>query len=95
MTLTLLAVSLWFGSWQAMLGTQNATAGHHPIEQQVFVTQAECVAAGKAEEAEMNAHPPMRIARAKWTFKCVKKPYKPRSLDEIQKAHDAPNHMGH
>jgi len=92
MTLTLLAVSLWFGSWQAMVGTKNATASHPPIEQQAYVTQAECTEAGKALQAEMQAHPPMKIAGAKWVFKCTKKPFKPRSLDEIQKAHDAPNH---
>lgn len=93
--MTLLAVSLWFGSWHAMLGAQNVTADHPPIELQAFVTQAECTKAGADGKAEMNAHPPMKIAGAKWTFKCVKKPYKPRSLAEIQKAHDAPNHMGH
>lgn len=93
MTMTLLAVSLWFGSWHAMLGAQMAD--HPPVELQAFVTQEECTKAGADGEAEMNAHPPMKIAGAKWTFKCVKKPYKPRSLAEIQKAHDAPNHMGH
>lgn len=93
MTLTLLAVSLWFGSWHAMLGTQMAD--HPPVAQQVYVTQEECVAAGKAEAAEMNAHPPLKIEGAKWVLECVKKPYKPRSLDEINKAHDAPNHMMH
>lgn len=96
----LLAVQLWYGDYQAMLGTKTLTEGHPPIEQQVFVTKVECDKYGASNLVDITDHPPRtapKVAGMKWVFKCVRRVpvvHTPTELNEIHDTSHAHNMPG-